>query len=162
LSNELAELISLIQFKTRKNLDEIAESIGYSRPYLSKAKKGTGDVSMIVGKLKEMYADILPKDTLAEKPDNINARFEDQIALYKENTEYLKKDIRQRLEKLEASLLNLTERIERNASQNHSQDILNKMNKLAEEVQALVEAATRPTKEAKAILQRKRESQQGE
>ena len=89
----------------------------------------------------------------------LNTRFEDQLDLYKENAEFYKKEIRERLDKLEISLSKLSAYTERIAAQNHSSDILDKMNTLAEQVQALAEAANRPTKEAKAILQRKRESQ---
>ena len=89
----------------------------------------------------------------------LNARFEDQLDLYKENAEFYKKEIRERLDKLEASLKILNDYTSRIADQNHTQDILDKMNKLAEKVQALTEAANHVNREAKAIAQRKRENQ---
>jgi transcriptional regulator with XRE-family HTH domain len=43
LSNKLADIIAEIQFKTKLTQEEIAERIGYSRPYLSNAiKKNAG------------------------------------------------------------------------------------------------------------------------
>ena len=94
-----------------------------------------------------------------EKPIHLNSRFEDQLDLYKENAEFYKQEIRGRLEKIEVSLAKLTEYTERISAQNHTQDILSKMSKLADQVQALAEAANFSARESKAILQRKRESQ---
>ena len=96
-------------------------------------------------------------DEAQEHP--LNSRFEDQLALYKENAEFYKKEIRERMERLEVSLSKLTANIERMSSQNHSSDILEKMNMLAAQVQALTEVANLPSQAAKESLKKKLQNQ---
>lgn len=69
MSNEAQDLLKEIQYKTGKTLQEIADEINYSRPYLNNVKlKGGG--GKVVGVLKEKYKKILqnvPRAT-EEKP----------------------------------------------------------------------------------------------
>lgn len=53
MSNDLDALLKEIQYKTGLTLDQVAESIGYSRPYLSKIRKKGAE--MVIGKLKERF-----------------------------------------------------------------------------------------------------------
>jgi hypothetical protein len=62
LSKELETLLDEIQFKTQLTLEEIAQKIGYSRPWLNKQKKSGGG-KKLVGILKEAFQDELQKDT---------------------------------------------------------------------------------------------------
>lgn len=68
MSNQLAHLLNTIQYKTGKSLQEIAVSIGYSRPHLNKAKLyGTG-APKIEGLLREKFRDVLqnvPQETVS-------------------------------------------------------------------------------------------------
>lgn len=58
MSNEADKLISEIQYKTGLSLEEIADKIGYSRPYLNNVKlKGGG--KKVIGVLREKFAEIL-------------------------------------------------------------------------------------------------------
>jgi len=60
-SNEVELLLHKIQSATRQTLDDIADTIKVSRPYLSKVKKrGEGD--NIIRLLKKHYADSLKED----------------------------------------------------------------------------------------------------
>lgn len=53
----IAEILDLIQSRTGKTIEDIAAEIGYTRPYLSRAKvEGSKKVELI---LKEKYVDVL-------------------------------------------------------------------------------------------------------
>jgi phage repressor protein C with HTH and peptisase S24 domain len=54
MSNEIAKALDIIQYKTKKTLDEIAEDIGLSRPYLSTVKK-KGEPLDILNRLIDYY-----------------------------------------------------------------------------------------------------------
>lgn len=56
--SELEEILDLIQFKTKKTLEEISSEIGYSRPYLNTIKKHGGN-NKILTLLKSQYSEIL-------------------------------------------------------------------------------------------------------
>lgn len=58
MSNELEILIDEIQFKTKLTIEEIAAKVGYSRPYLNKAKKKAGNKKLI-GIIREKFQDVL-------------------------------------------------------------------------------------------------------
>jgi hypothetical protein len=58
VSNSLAELIDEIQFKSKLSLEEIADSIGYSRPHLNKEKL-KGENKKLEGMLREKFKEIL-------------------------------------------------------------------------------------------------------
>lgn len=62
MSNELTKLLDEIQAKPpHLTLEEIAKKIGYSRPYLNKAK-GSGGNKKLISILKEEFAEILKKE----------------------------------------------------------------------------------------------------
>lgn len=64
MSKEAQILLKEIQYKTGMTLEEIADKIGYSRPYLNNVKlKGGG--GKIIGILKEKFKDILQNVPLA-------------------------------------------------------------------------------------------------
>ena len=56
MTNKLDAMLNEVQFRTGKKLEEIAEELGYSRPYLSKMRK-TGS-EPVEGRIKEVYKDI--------------------------------------------------------------------------------------------------------
>lgn len=62
MSNEIEKALNIIQFKTNKSLDEIAEIIGRTRPYLSSAKK-KGKPESLVGRLKMHFPEELQEIT---------------------------------------------------------------------------------------------------
>lgn len=67
MSNELEILLDEIQAKHRLTLDEIADKIGYSRPYISRAKnKGTN--TKLIAILKDEFGET-QKDTKVERAD---------------------------------------------------------------------------------------------
>jgi hypothetical protein len=62
LSKELEKILDIIQFKTKMSLEEIADKIGYSRPYLNNAKKSGGSKKLI-GVIMETFPEILQNST---------------------------------------------------------------------------------------------------
>lgn len=58
MSNDIAKALKIIQVKTGMNLDEIADKIGKSRPYLSLVKK-KGEPIEILESLKIAFKDEL-------------------------------------------------------------------------------------------------------
>lgn len=62
MSKELEKILDTIQFKTKMSLEEIADKIGYSRPYLNNAKKSGGSKKLI-GVLMETFPEILQNST---------------------------------------------------------------------------------------------------
>lgn len=54
MSNKIEEALNIIQYKTGKSLDEIAETIGRTRPYLSVAKKN-GKPLNLLNRLKNFF-----------------------------------------------------------------------------------------------------------
>jgi phage repressor protein C with HTH and peptisase S24 domain len=54
MSNKIEETLDIIQYKTKKNLDEIAKDIGITRPYLSSVKK-KGEPIDILNRLISYY-----------------------------------------------------------------------------------------------------------
>ena len=62
MSNELTQLLNEIQSKTRLTLEEIAEKVGYSRPYLNQAK-AKPDNPKLLGIVRETFKDVLQKQT---------------------------------------------------------------------------------------------------
>ena len=58
MSNELETLLDEIQVKTQLTLEEISEKIGYTRPYLNKAKKEGGNKKLI-GIIRETFSQVL-------------------------------------------------------------------------------------------------------
>ncbi len=97
-SNEIEEILNIIQFKTGKTLEEIAEDIGYSRPYLNNVKLQGNAPSKILGRLKDKYSEILQKvpretnlsepepDYLKQRRDHKNGTNEKAIPMYFGNT----------------------------------------------------------------------------
>jgi uncharacterized protein YnzC (UPF0291/DUF896 family) len=53
LGKEIANILNKIQAAERLSLDEIAETIGYAREYLSRAKASPKDSASIINALKE-------------------------------------------------------------------------------------------------------------
>lgn len=58
-SNELRDLITLVEVKTGKNMEEIAKTIGYSRPHLSNALHGKQPSERIIDKMKLVYGELI-------------------------------------------------------------------------------------------------------
>lgn len=64
MSNEVQKILDKIQAKKKLTLDEIADEIGYNRPYLNKAKLKNGASSnKLVSALQEAYPDIVQNST---------------------------------------------------------------------------------------------------
>ena len=62
----VAEILDFIQVRTGKTLDEIAMDIGYSRPYLSRAKtEGSKKVELL---LRSKYENVLKNQSQPIKP----------------------------------------------------------------------------------------------
>lgn len=80
MSNEAQHLLNHIQYKTGKTLDEIAQEIGYSRPYLNNVKlKGAGG-GKVVGVLKSKYVNEL-RDFSHEKSNLAASQNNGEISL---------------------------------------------------------------------------------
>jgi hypothetical protein len=126
---------------------------------LSRAKASPKDSASIINALKEKYHDILQNVTKTDTPKS--AQFDEWLALYKENTEYLKKEIRDKLEKLEASLLKLTEYTERIEAQSRNFDNQENMRKLVALVQELTAKANETNQATKDKLRREKENREG-
>ena len=71
MSNEIEKALNIIQYKTNKSLEEIAEIIGMTRPYLSSAKKKGTPISL-VERLKTHFPKELQEITFGNKsPINV-------------------------------------------------------------------------------------------
>jgi hypothetical protein len=57
-SEELTKLVEKIQFIYKKSIEEIAISIGYTRPHLSNAMSGKRNVKNVTSALKKKYPGI--------------------------------------------------------------------------------------------------------
>jgi hypothetical protein len=113
--NEGQEILNQIQYKTGHTLDQIAKTIGYSRPYLNKIKlKGGGE--KIIGILREKYGKYL--DVKGNPVDKMKGDIKAQGALLSVLTGELaslrssmtgenETVIRQRLEKAAEDVLKL-------------------------------------------------------
>lgn len=78
MSNELTQLLNEIQSKTRLTLEEIAEKVGYSRPYLNQAK-AKGDNPKLLGIVRETFKDVLQKDTAKNGTITVQTTPKDQL-----------------------------------------------------------------------------------
>lgn len=95
MSNEAQRILNEIQYRTGKSLEEIAEDIGYSRPYLNNVKlKGGGE--KIIGILKTKYYNVLqnvPRSTLENNPQNAGVvPAHELIEVLKEQNEFLRRN----------------------------------------------------------------------
>lgn len=99
MSNELSKLIDVIQFKKKLTLEEIADAIGYSRPYLNNAKLSGGKSKKLIGVLKAKYPEVLIDSKIAIDYDK-ESMAKDLIQL-----KAIVKMLRSRHAKLEAKVL---------------------------------------------------------
>lgn len=71
MSNNLEILLNEVQLKTRLTLEQIAQRLGYSRPYLNKMKKNGGN-QKLEKMLKETFPEVLQNDTPpADRTDHL-------------------------------------------------------------------------------------------
>jgi tetrahydromethanopterin S-methyltransferase subunit G len=102
MTNQAKQILDELQYKTGKNLDEIADELGYSRPYLSNVKKHGGG-EKVMGRLLEYRNKILPNvphetsensdlskliasnQDLAEANKRLSKTHEELVALMKAN-----------------------------------------------------------------------------
>jgi hypothetical protein len=68
MSNKVAKLLEDIQYKTQKSLEDIANDIGYSRPYLNNVKLAKEDNEKVYNKLRVYYSEIL--QNVSKQPAN--------------------------------------------------------------------------------------------
>ena len=67
----IAEILDLIQSRTGKTIEDIAAEIGYTRPYLSRAKaEGSKKVELL---LKEKYASVINQSQNLKPPSDLEA-----------------------------------------------------------------------------------------
>jgi len=103
LSNQLTILLDEIQFRKNITLEEIAETIGYSRPYLTSAKNSGRENKKLIGIIKETYSEILQNGTGKDKKITIDY---DKESMVKDimQLKALVKMLRARLAKTEAKV----------------------------------------------------------
>lgn len=59
MTNKLSGMLDFIQYKTKKNLKQISDDIGYARTYLSVVRNSDEQNQFVEKRLKEVYGDIL-------------------------------------------------------------------------------------------------------
>jgi hypothetical protein len=70
MSNTLTILLDNIQIKTGQTLDQVAKSIGYSRVYLTAAKKNDGENENIIAALRSKYPEKVQNNTYQKVSDS--------------------------------------------------------------------------------------------
>lgn len=108
MANEVEILLKEIQFKTGLSLEEIADKIEYSRPYLNNVKlKGGGE--KIVGILKEKFAETLQKVSRATSDsDQGDSKYvkllEDNDRFFKDLVKFNLSDVQKNQKEFDAML----------------------------------------------------------